>query len=227
MIYKLIVVIGGADVQIGIYTADLDGLSTASKNVRDGLWIVENYNITDSLKVLVSQFNQNASDTEIARLLAHLSFDRITTKNVSSRPFEVTLASLLLGEQRRISEGSENVFFTNELSKINFFPAWSGLKDMSVLANRDPDVGILPFTGRTYPVYFEAPLNGPPDASVIVDNENQALVPDNTSGSVIEFILGEEVVATDVLKYSLWVGTDDTGLKGYEQELTGRNRFYW
>lgn len=222
MRYKLIEISSGDDLQIGNYTNDLTGLATASANVRSDLWIIEGFNKVESLDVLSSQYNENTEDTELSRLLVRLGYDRLDGIVKASRPLESTLSSILLGKQYRISSGGENVFFTNGTSKINYFPSWSGMRDMNILSNRTVADGILPFTGREYLMpFFEAPLNGPPDPSVIVENQNTALVGDNTSGVAIEFILGEVVVPTDVLRYKFWFGTDDSGIQAYEQAKTG------
>lgn len=223
MLYKLIVVIGGADLQIGNYTDNLGNLATASTNVRSGLWAIEGYesDINESLRILSNQLDQNTDNTDLSRLLMNLGLDRINDLVKSNKPFQSTLSSILLGFDWRMSAGGNGFWFTNSTEDINYFAVRSGIKDMNVLANRDPAVGILAPTARTYPVYFEAPLNGLPDPSVIVYNENSALVPDNTSGVAVEFILGENIVPTDTLKYKFWFGSDDSGIQTFEQELTG------
>ena len=78
--------------------------------------------------------------------LSHWSYDDSTRRLVSTKAIETTLNSLYLGEQHKMSSGSENIFFTNLSSDINFFPMWGGLKDQSITANQD-STGFIPPSG--------------------------------------------------------------------------------
>ena len=65
--------------------------------------------------------------------LDHFKYNPVTDKLEADRAIETTLNSLFLGEQHKMSSGSENIFFTNLSSDINFFPMWGGLKDQSIV----------------------------------------------------------------------------------------------
>ena len=65
--------------------------------------------------------------------LSHFEYDASQDQLVADRAIETTLNSLFLGEQHKMSSGSENIFFTNLTSDINFFPMWGGLKDQSIV----------------------------------------------------------------------------------------------
>ena len=75
------------------------------------------------------------TDEEI-ETLSHFEYDAEQDQLIADRAIETTLNSLFLGEQHKMSSGSENIFFTNLSSDINFFPMWGGLKDQSITANQ-------------------------------------------------------------------------------------------
>ena len=75
--------------------------------------------------------------------LARIKYNPLTDRVESSRPLGTTLSSLYLGGQHKVSSGGENVFFTNLSSGINWFPAWSGIRDQEIPANQD-ETGVIP-----------------------------------------------------------------------------------
>ena len=99
--------------------------------------------------------------------LSHFEYNAAEDQLKADRAIETTLNSIFLGDQHKMSSGSENIFFTNLTSNINFFPMWGGLKDQSVVANQGSDGYIAP-SGRVYTNMFSLPLGGSPNPSTAV-----------------------------------------------------------
>jgi len=150
-------------------------------------------------------------------VLDHIMYNPETDMLQTDRAIEVTLNSLHLGEQHKMSSGAENVFFSNNTSNIDFFPMWAGMKDQSILGNQIAGEGVIAPSGRTYGDYSEIEPNG------IVDLSGSSL-PYNTatyfaqsiSGLGIKFHIAEPIVAEDTFfTYKLFVGD----IQVYEQTL--------
>ena len=122
----------------------------------------------------------------ISETLKHFIYNPETDKLEADRAIETTLNSLFLGEQHKMSSGSENIFFTNLSSDINFFPMWGGLKDQSVTANQGAS-GFIPPSGHVFSDMFSLPLGGNPDptTSIGYDGDNYFGVINETNKSII------------------------------------------
>lgn len=131
------------------------------------------------------------------------------------------LSSFLLGEQHTIASGGRNVFFRDNTDKIDYYPIWGGIKDQTVIANQDATGLVAPFA-RIYGDFLSTiEINGPVDTSGVVDYIAQTTVPLNISIHANEIIIEQTVNPTDVIFYSIFEGFDDTGVKVYQQKLTG------
>ncbi len=146
--------------------------------------------------------------------LSHWSYDDINRRLVSTKAIETTLNSMYLGDQHKMSSGSENIFFTNLSSDINFFPMWGGLKDQSLTVNQD-STGFIPPSGRVFSDMFSLPLGGQPDplTSVGYDGDNYFGV--NISGLGITTTAAEQINADVRLEYRIVIN----GRQVYMQEL--------
>ena len=156
----------------------------------------------------------NVLSADNATFLSHWRYDEPTRRLVSDKAIETTLNSLFLGEQHKMSSGSENIYFTNLTSDINFFPMWGGLKDQSISTNRD-STGFIPPSGRVYTDMFSLPLGGQPDplTSVGYDGDNYFGI--NISGLGITTIAAESVGPEIRLEYRIVIN----GKQVYMQEL--------
>ena len=156
----------------------------------------------------------NVLSADNATFLSHWRYDEPTRRLVSDKAIETTLNSLFLGEQHKMSSGSENIYFTNLTSDINFFPMWGGLKDQSISTNRD-STGFIPPSGRVYTDMFSLPLGGQPDplTSVGYDGDNYFGI--NISGLGITTIAAESVGPEIRLEYRIVI----SGKQVYMQEL--------
>jgi hypothetical protein len=128
--------------------------------------------------------------------LSHFEYDASQDQLVADRAIETTLNSLFLGEQHKMSSGSENIFFTNLTSDINFFPMWGGLKDQSIVANQGSD-GYIPPSGRVYTDMFSLPLGGSPVTSTSIGYSGDNYFGINIAG------LGITTVAAEAIDQSL------------------------
>jgi len=107
-------------------------------------------------------FSGRTITQEEIKTLSHFEYDPTQDQLIADRAIETTLNSLFLGEQHKMSSGSENIFFTNLSSDINFFPMWGGLKDQAITANQGAS-GFIPPSGRVFSDMFSLPLGGAAD----------------------------------------------------------------
>ena len=147
-------------------------------------------------------------------VLDHLSYDATNLKIVADRAIETTLNSLFLGEQHKMSSGSENIFFTNLSSDINFFPMWGGLKDQSIVANQGAS-GFIPPSGRVYSDMFSLPLGGQPDPLTSIGYSGDNYFGINITGLGITTVAAEEVPPSVRLEYRIVI----SGKQVYMQPL--------
>jgi hypothetical protein len=146
----------------------------------------------------------NTLTSEQQATLSHFVFNPATDKLEADRAIETTLNSLFLGEQHKMSSGSENIYFTNLTSQIDWYPVWGGVKDQSILANQDMS-GVYNPTGRVFSEYGVLGLGGNPvdDTSIAYDGDN--FFPFNISGMGITTRIAEAIPSTTRLKYELSV----------------------
>ena len=156
----------------------------------------------------------NALTADQTDFLSHWTYDEPTRRLVSTKAIETTLNSLYLGEQHKMSSGSENIYFTNLSSDINFFPMWGGLKDQSITANRD-GTGFIPPSGRVYTDMFSLPLGGQPDSLTSVGYAGDNYFGINISGLGITTTAAEAVGPEIRLEYRITIN----GRQVYMQEL--------
>ena len=152
--------------------------------------------------------------TNINPLFEHLRYDAEQDQIVADRAIETTLNSLFLGEQHKMSSGSENIFFTNLTSDINFFPMWGGLKDQSIAANQGSE-GFIPPSGRVYSDMFSLPLGGTADPLTSIGYSGNNYFGVNITGLGITTIAAEEVDETVRLEYRIEIN----GRNVYKQVL--------
>ena len=149
-----------------------------------------------------------------AEVLSHWTYDESTRRLVSDKAIETTLNSMYLGDQHKMSSGSENIFFTNLSSDINFFPMWGGLKDQSLTVNQGAS-GFIPPSGRVFSDMFSLPLGGQPDPLTSVGYAGDNYFGVNISGLGITTVAAEQVDADVRLEYRITIN----GRQVYMQEL--------
>ena len=140
----------------------------------------------DTLKdlcILIKKLNFALSEVDLndtvaftegnQQTLGHIIYNPITDKLEADRAIVTTLNSLYLGEQHKMSSGSENIYFTNQTTNVNLYPMWGGIKDQSVVENQTDD-GIYVPTARIFSSYGVAKLGGDPvlNTSIPYDGDN-------------------------------------------------------
>ena len=156
---------------------------------------------------------------EEIKTLSHFEYDPTQDQLIADRAIETTLNSLFLGEQHKMSSGSENIFFTNLTSDINFFPMWGGLKDQSVTANQGAS-GFIPPSGRIFSDMFSLPLGGSPDPATAIGYSGDNYFGVNISGLGITTVAAETVDASVRLEYRIEIA----GKNVYKQVLPRNNQ---
>ena len=146
-------------------------------------------------------------------------FDYNPVKNAleAQKSLSTTLNSVFLGDQHKVSSGDENIFWTNFSSQINYFPAWAGILPQNIPANQDKS-GLIVHSGRKY---SDDLLMIEPDggihASAITDYADTTLTSANFSVHGVQFRSGQVLEVGNVIHYELFLGTDDTGIRIFEQ----------
>ncbi len=131
-------------------------------------------------------------DTDQAETLEHFKYNPATNKLEADKPIETTLSSLHLGEQHTVSSGGENVFFTNEHSKVNWFPAWGGVtKGQNIKAS-----------ARNY---SELRVKTEPSGTNYFPFRELYENPENISVFEFSLVSGQALTAGEVLRYSVSV----------------------
>ena len=172
-------------------------------------------NITNDSTDYVS--GRTITEVEI-ETLSHFNYDPSQDQLIADRAIETTLNSLFLGEQHKMSSGSENIFFTNLSSDINFFPMWGGLKDQSVTANQGAS-GFIPPSGRVFSDMFSLPLRGNPDPTTAVPYDGDNYFGVNISGLGITTVAAENIDIATRLEYRIKIN----GRNVYKQILPRDN----
>lgn len=171
-------------------------------------YLTKSYQAADGLTELQSE------------TLKHIRYNPVTNQIESDREVQTTLNSFYLGDQHKMSSGAENIFFTNLNSKINFFPAWSGLRDHRILANRGTGGVVTPSIRKYADMQTLTPYGAMATSGSVPYNKAATLL-GNHSVLGQTFVVMEPVYPKDWLVYQVWYGTDETGIQAYEQKFTG------
>ena len=169
-----------------------------------------NIQITNLIKRLNFALGEvDLSDTVIftegeKQTLEHIKYNPITDKVEADRAIETTLNSIYLGEQHKMSSGSENIYFTNMSSNTNWYPMWGGIKDQSLPENQT-DAGLYAPSARVFGPYGVKELGGQPVLGTAIPYEGNDLFENNMSCMGITTVVAEEVPAHIRLKYELSV----------------------
>lgn len=151
--------------------------------------------------------------------LSFLDYNPVKNAIEAEKSLATTLNSIFLGDQHKVSSGNENIFWTNLTSQLNYYPTWAAIKPQGIPANQDK-TGLVPHSGRKYEdnlQTFEA--NGPIHASALITymNTTTSLIDFSVHG--VEFRLGQDLQAGNVLHYEVFQGTDNTGIHLFQQRL--------
>ena len=158
------------------------------------------------------------SDT-FAELSEHLMLNDAGTKINSTLPISTTLNSFYLGEQHKMSSGAQNIFFTNLVSDIDWFPMWGGIKDQSIIENQDSSGTIAP-SGRVYGDFINADFYGPVGNIAIDYNSQIRNLSTNLAVFGIEFAPESAPIIGEYYHYRVYsVSNDVQGTISYEQRI--------
>jgi hypothetical protein len=153
--------------------------------------------------------------------LEHIEYDPIADKVVTDRGLVTTLNSLYLGGQLELSSGGDDLIVTNMAQEIDHYLAYGGIKDQSVLANQD-GTGLIQPQIKVFADELESmEPSGIADASGVVGCSSSIVNPFSKATFAVEFITEEAIIFTDHIHYSVYAGTDDTGIQIYDQEIDG------
>lgn len=173
------------------------------------------YTLTEFIIFYTTESGKSSALTSTGvETLKHFIYNPVTDKLEADRAIETTLNSLFLGEQHKMSSGSENIFFTNLTSDINFFPMWGGLKDQSLTVNQGAS-GFIPPSGRVYSDMFSLPLRGNPNPITSVPYAGNNYFGVNITGLGITTTAAEEVSSSVRLEYRIEI----SGKNVYKQVL--------
>jgi hypothetical protein len=152
--------------------------------------------------------------------LKYLKYNPTTNKIDATRTVAVEPNSIDIGNHT-ISSGAENAFFTNRTSDIDWFPAWSGIKDQSIVGNQT-NTGVIPPSFRHYNTDItEIELDGAVAGTGSVDYNADSVVGINNSVFGQEVVVMESIAADDWILYEVRIGGINDPVV-YKQIITGR-----
>lgn len=152
--------------------------------------------------------------------LKYLKYNPETNKIDASRTMAVEPNSIDIGNHT-ISSGAENAFFTNRTNDIDWFPAWTGIKDQSIVGNR-ANTGVIPPSFRHYNTdVIDLELLGAVAGAGSVDYNADSVVGVNNSVFGQEVVVMEPIAADDWILYEVRVGGINDPVV-YKQIITGR-----
>ena len=155
-----------------------------------------------------------------ALTLKYLKYNPATNKIDASRTLAVEPNSIDIGNHT-ISSGAENAFFTNRTSDIDWFPAWTGIKDQSIVGNQ-ASTGVIPPSFRHYNTdIIELELLGVVAGAGSIEYNVDSVVGINNSVFGQEVVVMEPIAADDWIIYQVRVGTISDPIV-YQQIITGR-----
>ncbi len=192
--------------------------TSAELQDEDGIAIGDTATVLEYLTTNINFKTGNVSSELITsadiETLSHFIYNPVTDKLEADRAIETTLNSLFLGEQHKMSSGSENIFFTNLTSDVNFFPMWGGLKDQAITANQGAS-GFIPPSGRVFSDMFSLPLRGNPNPTTAVPYGGDNFFGVNISGLGITTVAAESIDENTKLEYRIEI----SGRNVYKQVL--------
>lgn len=161
-----------------------------------------------------------SSDRDV---LDKFSYDEPTDTVSTASTLETGLSSFMLGDQHKMSSGSDNIFYTNENTQTSWSACWSGLRDQSNATEQDA-TGVYMPQGRTYGETRTAwqphgVINATPGN--VVNCDTSITFGQNYSVTGLTFTLGESVASTDHLFINFYYGTDNTGINTFSEAFTG------
>lgn len=154
---------------------------------------------------------------EQAATLLYFQYNESTDKLEATKSIETILASIYLGINKiKVSGGGENVIFTDLPTGINWSPPWQGVKDQSVPANQD-STGLIPIAYREYSEnLLSVEQGGIISPTNVTDYSSDSTFTENISAFGVRFRLGQTLDVGNILKYSLYIGNDASGVRIYQ-----------
>ena len=187
----------------------------ADLNINAQYDFFKNVRIDENGALVVTGINGEQLET-----LSHFIYNPITDQLEADRTIVTTLNTFSLSGVHDITSIGENVIFRNNASKIIWSPSWGGIKEQHVTANQDK-TGIIQPSARQHEDMFTIQQGGSADTVGSVNYESTSLLDSSSGIWGLSTVVAETVLSTDYLFYEIYYGTDDTGIKAYQQILTG------
>ena len=188
----------------------------ADLEINDQYDFFRNVRIDESGALIVN----GAFISEANSTIEHFKYNPNTDQLEADRTIVTTLSTFSLSGVHDITSIGENVIFRNNASKIIWNPSWGGIKEQHILANQDK-TGIIQPSARQHEDMFTIQQGGSAATSGSVEYESTSLLDSSSGIWGLSTVVAESVLSTDYLFYEIYYGTDDTGIKAYQQILTG------
>ena len=147
---------------------------------------------------------------EEKELLSKWTYDEQNNRMSTDASVRSGLNSFELAEMHTTHSGGENVFDQNNISKINWFPIWQGVRPLVSVGDH---LGFNP-TVRQYSDTFILEPNGSESTPNSVSYASAITLTDNESVIRLQVVSGENY--TGRLRYSI-KDTDANGIQKYQQ----------
>ncbi len=140
---------------------------------------------------------------------------------VASVDIEIPLATLHWSDQWSASSGGASLFFQSTDQGIDFTPIMSGVKTQAIPENQDASGLVHPFYRKPSDLLTALQARGAMSTNPldVAPYSGSTVSPADVEVVGVRAVLGEELFTGDVLTYTLYSGTDDTGPKVFTQRI--------
>jgi len=152
--------------------------------------------------------------------LEHFLYNPSTDQLEADRAIVTILNTFSLSNIHDMTSIGENIVFKNNASKITWSPLWLGMKEQHVPAYQGK-LGVVQASGRDYSNSYVIQQGVSAASSGSIPYESTSVLGVSSAAWALKPTVAEAVLDTDYLFYEVYYGSDDTGLKAYEQVLNG------
>jgi len=152
--------------------------------------------------------------------LDHIIYNFSTDQLEADRAIVTILNTFSLSNIHDMTSIGENIVFKNNASKITWSPLWLGVKEQHIPAYQGK-LGVIQASGRDYSNSYVIQQGSSAASSGSIPYESTSVLGVSSAAWALKPTVAEAVLDTDYLFYEVYYGSDDTGLKAYEQVLNG------
>ena len=156
-------------------------------------------------------------ETQITKPIVteYFEYNPVTDRLEANKNIEVKKHGFFIGGKYKMASGNSNLYYEDLATGGNSYPVMGEVLDQSVAANQVAGAGATTPKMRVFGDFQTIPLGGTPVDDTAIDYDGNNFFPFNISGVGITVRIGENVLATQQLKYEIVVD----GISVYIQYL--------